>query len=122
MRTHNSSYARSEYDTQLANMSFDEIFDLTAGVYFHFLHYYNVIMLCVIGWKGLPPRMLHFPDVPTAVVDHSDSARRGSYYHKMFGQPHGFLFVTSFTLSAMCETLGYDHDRGIGPMNSVQSF
>ena len=31
-------YARSEYHTQLAKMSFDEIFDLTAGVYyFHFL-------------------------------------------------------------------------------------
>ena len=28
---------RSEYHTQLAKMSFDEIFDLTAGVYFHFL-------------------------------------------------------------------------------------
>ena len=26
-----------EYHTQLAKMSFDEIFDLTAGVYFHFL-------------------------------------------------------------------------------------
>ena len=37
MRTHKSSYARSEYHTQLAKMSFDEIFDLTAGVYFHFL-------------------------------------------------------------------------------------
>ena len=29
MRTHN---ARSEYRTQLAKMSFDKIFDLTAGV------------------------------------------------------------------------------------------
>ena len=28
--------ARSEYHTQLAKMSFDEIFDLTAGVYFNF--------------------------------------------------------------------------------------
>ena len=36
MRTHNSLCARSEYHTQLAKMSFDEIFDLTAGVYFHF--------------------------------------------------------------------------------------
>ena len=26
----------SEYHTQLAKMSFDEIFDLTAGVYFNF--------------------------------------------------------------------------------------
>ena len=26
-----------KYHTQLAKMSFDEIFDLTAGVYFHFL-------------------------------------------------------------------------------------
>ena len=40
MRTHNSENARSEYHTQLAKMSFDEIFDLTAGVYFHF---YNII-------------------------------------------------------------------------------
>ena len=31
--------ARSEYHTQLAKMSFDEIFDLTAGVYFNF---YNI--------------------------------------------------------------------------------
>ena len=38
MRTHNPQYARSEYHTQLANMSFDKIFDLTAGVYFY---YYN---------------------------------------------------------------------------------
>ena len=36
MRTHNPSYARSEYHTQLAKMSFDKIFDLTAGVYFNF--------------------------------------------------------------------------------------
>ena len=45
MRTHNSQYARSEYHTQLAKMSFDEIFDLTAGVYFHFLYY-----TCMIEW------------------------------------------------------------------------
>ena len=32
MRTHIHSYARSEYHTQLTQMSFDEIFDLTAGV------------------------------------------------------------------------------------------
>ena len=31
--------ARSEYHTQLTKMSFDEIFDLTAGVYFNF---YNI--------------------------------------------------------------------------------
>ena len=36
MRTHNPSYARSEYHTQLAKMSFDKIFYLTAGVYFNF--------------------------------------------------------------------------------------
>ena len=34
-------YSRSEYHTQLAKMSFDEIFDLTAGVYFYF---YNIYM------------------------------------------------------------------------------
>ena len=39
MRTHNPYYARSEYHTQLAKMSFDKIFDLTAGVYFHFLQH-----------------------------------------------------------------------------------
>ena len=38
MRTHTQQYARSEYHTQLAKMSFDKIFDLTAGVYF----YYNI--------------------------------------------------------------------------------
>ena len=48
MRTHNPKYARSEYHTQLANMSFDKIFDLTAGVYFHF---YNI-------W---PPRETYHP-------------------------------------------------------------
>ena len=37
MRTHTQYYARSEYRTQLAEMSFDEIFDLTAGVYFYIL-------------------------------------------------------------------------------------
>ena len=42
MRTHNSLRARSEYHTQLAKMSFDETFDLTAGVYFHF---YNIFIL-----------------------------------------------------------------------------
>ena len=36
MRTHKPQYPRSEYHTQLAKMSFDEIFDLTAGVYFYF--------------------------------------------------------------------------------------
>ena len=36
MRTHNPYYARSEYHTQLAKMSFDKIFDLTAGEYFNF--------------------------------------------------------------------------------------
>ena len=36
MRTHNPKFARSEYPTQLAKMSFDKILDLTAGVYFNF--------------------------------------------------------------------------------------
>ena len=40
MRTHNPKYARSEYHTQLAKMSFEKIFDLTGGVYFHF---YNML-------------------------------------------------------------------------------
>ena len=43
MRTHNPKYARSEYHTQLANMSADKTFDLTAGVYFHF---FNISMEC----------------------------------------------------------------------------
>ena len=34
MRTHTPYYARSEYHTQLANVRFDEIFDITAGVVF----------------------------------------------------------------------------------------
>ena len=34
MRTHTQYYAGSEYHTQLATMGFDEIFDLTAIVYF----------------------------------------------------------------------------------------
>ena len=36
MRTHNPLIARSEYHTQLANRSFDKLFDLTAGVYSYF--------------------------------------------------------------------------------------
>ena len=36
LRTHNPLYARSEYRTQLAKMSFDKNFDLTAGVVFFF--------------------------------------------------------------------------------------
>ena len=36
----NDHYARLEYHTQLAKMSFDEIFDLTAGVYFDFFIMY----------------------------------------------------------------------------------
>ena len=35
MRTHNPYYARSEYQTRLAKMGFDKVFDLTAGVYFN---------------------------------------------------------------------------------------
>ena len=40
MRTHIPEYARSEYHTQLANISLDKIFDLTTGVYFHFYDVY----------------------------------------------------------------------------------
>ena len=40
MRTHTQYYARSEYHTQLAKMSFDKIFDLTAGAYIFF---YNIL-------------------------------------------------------------------------------
>ena len=39
MRTHNPQHALSEYHTQLAKMSFDKIFDLTAGVYYYFIIY-----------------------------------------------------------------------------------
>ena len=52
MRTHNPQYARSEYHTQLAKMSFDKIFDLTAGVYFHFYNTGNMYSAVVPkqGW------------------------------------------------------------------------
>ena len=43
MRTHNPKYARSEYHTQLAKMSFDKIFDLTAGVYFYLYNTTNIL-------------------------------------------------------------------------------
>ena len=36
-----TTYARSEYHTELAKMSFDKIFDLTAGVYFNFYNIYE---------------------------------------------------------------------------------
>ena len=39
MKTLTQLYARSQYHTQLAKMSFGEIFDLTAGVYFDFSLY-----------------------------------------------------------------------------------
>ena len=35
MRTHTQRYARSEYHTPLSKMSFDDVLDLTAGVYFN---------------------------------------------------------------------------------------
>ena len=38
-------YARSKYHTQLAQMSFDEILDLTAGALFYF---YNIIGLSCV--------------------------------------------------------------------------
>ena len=38
MRTHNPYYARSEYHTRLAKMSFDNMLDLTAGLYFNFCY------------------------------------------------------------------------------------
>ena len=44
MRTDDPRYARSEHHTQLANMSFDKIFDLTAGVYARFFNVY----FCVV--------------------------------------------------------------------------
>ena len=44
-RTHNRYYARSKYHTQLAKMSFDRIFDLTAGAYFIFITYTGVVSL-----------------------------------------------------------------------------
>ena len=37
--------AIGEYHTQLAKMSFDEIFDLTAGVYFNFYNIPGIIYL-----------------------------------------------------------------------------
>ena len=43
MTTHTPQYARSEYYTQLAKMSFDKVFDLTAGVYFNFCN--NIYIL-----------------------------------------------------------------------------
>ena len=46
MRTHTQKYTPSKYHTQLAKMSFDEIFDLTAGgVYLYFYIIYQV-------WEG----------------------------------------------------------------------
>ena len=50
MRTHNPEYARSEYHTQLAKMSFDKIFDLTAGVYFHFYNILYVVLYVVLSF------------------------------------------------------------------------
>ena len=35
-------YARSEYHTEIAKVSFDKVFDLTAGVYFNIYNIYDV--------------------------------------------------------------------------------
>ena len=43
--------SRSEYHTQLANMSFDKIFDLTAAVYFHFYNLRTSIPLYVSSYQ-----------------------------------------------------------------------
>ena len=48
---------RSEYHTQLAKMSFDKIFDLTAGVYFNF---YNMFWHCSPLTRHLPERHLRY--------------------------------------------------------------
>ena len=40
-------YARSEYHTQLAKMSFDKIFDLPAGVYFNFCSIHRYLRFCL---------------------------------------------------------------------------
>ena len=42
-RMHTQSYARSQHHTQLAKMSFHEIFDLTGGVYFNFCNIASVL-------------------------------------------------------------------------------
>ena len=49
VRTRNPQRARLEYHTQLAKMSSDKFFDLTAGVYFYFS-----ISICIHGRGGLP--------------------------------------------------------------------
>ena len=49
MRTHNPQYTRSEYHTQLAKMSIDKIFDLSAGVYFNFDNMMRVGSLSVLN-------------------------------------------------------------------------
>ena len=40
-------YARSEYHTQLAKMSFDKIFDLIAGAFFYFYNICKYLVPCV---------------------------------------------------------------------------
>ena len=52
MRTHTQYYARSEYNTQLAKMSFDKNFNLTAGVYFYF---YNIRVFVPHIKVSVPP-------------------------------------------------------------------
>ena len=48
MRTHTQQYAQSEHHTKLANMSFDDIFDLTASVFVFFIIYATVTILWTI--------------------------------------------------------------------------
>ena len=53
---------RSEYHTQLAKMSFDEIFDLAAGVYFSFLYY--LVWWRFFGWVRSAAPGLSAPRLP----------------------------------------------------------
>ena len=54
--THPVVRAISEYHTQLAKMSSDEILDLAAGVYF--ISFLICMSLMVQQLRGLPPRCL----------------------------------------------------------------
>ena len=57
-------YTRSEYHTQLAKMGFDEIFDLTAGVYFNLYNmhvpFFRVCMCDVLPSFFLPSDTNHW--------------------------------------------------------------
>ena len=66
----NAYYARSEYHTQVAKMSFDQIFNLTAGVYLYIIYMWPKSLE---NPSPSPPLLLFPPPLPLAQKPHQTS-------------------------------------------------